>query len=65
MKFHDAVLLKTLTYDEVLSNNLRVMDYTAIALAKENKLKLIVCNLAEEDAVLHCTLNGSCGTIIN
>jgi uridylate kinase len=48
MKFHDALLLKELTYDEVLSNNLRVMDYTAIALAKENKLKLIVCNMAEE-----------------
>ena len=59
MKFHDALLLKELTYDEVLSNNLRVMDYTAIALAKENKLKLIVCNMAEEWAVLDCILTGN------
>jgi uridylate kinase len=48
MKFHDAILLKDLTYDEVLSNNLRVMDYTAISLAKENNLKLMVCNLVEK-----------------
>lgn len=59
MQFHDANLLKELTYDEVLSNNLRVMDYTAIALAKENKLKLIVCNMSEEWAVLTCALNGN------
>lgn len=65
MKFHDATLLKELTYDEVLSNNLRVMDYTAIALAKENKLKLVVCDMTEDGAVLTCALNWNCGSIIN
>lgn len=59
MKFHDATLLKELTYDEVLSNNLRVMDYTAISLAKENSLKLMVCNLVEKWAILNCVLTWS------
>jgi uridylate kinase len=54
MKFHDAQLLENLTYDEVLSNNLRIMDYTAIALAKENNLKLVVCSLFEKDAIVNC-----------
>ena len=65
MKFHDATLLKELTYDEVLSNNLRVMDYTAIALAKENNLKLLVCNMAEEWAVLNWALNWNSWSIIS
>jgi len=59
MKFHDATLLKDLTYDEVLTNNLRVMDYTAISLAKENNLKLMVCNLVEKWAILNCILTWS------
>lgn len=65
MKFHDATLLKELTYDEVLSNNLRVMDYTAIALAKENNLKLIVCNMAEKGAVLNSCLTWVWGSTIS
>ena len=65
MKFHDANLLKSLTYDEVLTNNLRVMDYTAISLAKENKLKLIVCNLSEKWAILNCILTGNGWSTIN
>jgi len=65
MKFHDAELLKELTYDEVLENNLWVMDYTAISLAKSNNLKMMVCNLAEQWAILNCILNWKWGTTIN
>ncbi|MFK7780278.1 MAG: UMP kinase [Candidatus Gracilibacteria bacterium] len=65
MKFHDAELLKELTYDEVLENNLGVMDYTAISLSKSNRLKLMVCNLAEPGAILNCILTGKGGTTIN
>ncbi len=65
MKFHDAALLKELTYDEVLENNLWVMDYTAISLAKWNGLKLMVCNLAERWAILNCILTWTWGTTIS
>jgi len=65
MKFHDAKLLKNLTYDEVLSNNLRVMDYTAIALAKENNLKLVVCSLFEKWSILEYLLSGTWASTIN
>ena len=65
MKFHDAQLLENLTYDEVLSNNLRIMDYTAIALAKENNLKLVVCSLFEKDAIVNCLTLWKWGSTIN
>jgi len=35
MKFDDAVLIKNATYEEVIKNDIRVMDQTGIALAKE------------------------------
>ncbi|PAF48805.1 UMP kinase [Helicobacter sp. 13S00401-1] len=47
-KFSDAKLLKTLNYDEALRDHIRVMDDTAIALAKDNKLPILVCNMFKE-----------------
>ncbi len=46
-KFDDAVKLNEVSYDEALGNHIRVMDDTAIALAKENNLPIIVCNMFE------------------
>ena len=40
----DAVFLPTLTYTEFLEKKLRVMDSTAVALAQDSKLPLIVFN---------------------
>lgn len=48
-KFSDAVLLPTLSYDEALSEHIKVMDDTAIALAKDNKLPILVCNMFKEN----------------
>ncbi len=44
-KYPDAVKLDSLSYDRALSDHIRVMDDTAIALAKENKLPIVVCNM--------------------
>jgi uridylate kinase len=44
-KFDDAVKLNTLSYDEALSEHIQVMDDTSIALAKDNKLPIIVCDM--------------------
>ena len=38
----DARLYETVSYQEVLQKNLKVMDMTAVALAEENKLPVIV-----------------------
>lgn len=44
-KFNDAEKLAVLNYDRALHDNIKVMDDTAIALAKDNSLPIIVCNM--------------------
>ncbi len=44
-KFADAIKLPTLGYDQALQDAIKVMDDTSIALAKENKLPIIVCDM--------------------
>jgi uridylate kinase len=56
VKFNDAEFIPEATYDEVITKNLRVMDHTAIALAKENSMKLKVVSLYDEDAILNAIL---------
>lgn len=40
-----AIKYESINYNEVLTKNLRVMDQTAIALAREHCLKIGVCNI--------------------
>ena len=47
VKHSDAVRYDTVTYDEVLAKNLGVMDASAIALARDNNLPIIVFSLDE------------------
>jgi uridylate kinase len=49
MKYNDAKFIEKATYDEVILKNLRVMDFTSIALAKENNLVLKVLSLTKEN----------------
>jgi uridylate kinase len=51
-KFSDAKKLDTLTYDMALQDNIKVMDDTAIALAKDNKLPIVVMNMFEKGNLL-------------
>ena len=46
-RFPDAKRYDRVTYDEVLARNLGVMDATAIALARDNRLPIIVFSLDE------------------
>jgi len=48
MKFDDAEFIEKATYDEVIIKNLRVMDFTSIALAKENNMVLKVLSLTKK-----------------
>lgn len=44
----DAVRYDSVSYDEVLAKNLKVMDASAIALARDNNLPIIVFSLSHE-----------------
>ena len=49
----DAYYYKNISYIDVLSKNLRVMDSTAISLAKESKIPIIVTNLSTKNSMLN------------
>ena len=51
-KFGDAKLLKSLSYEQAMSDDIKVMDDTAIALAKDNSLPIIVCNMLKQGNLL-------------
>lgn len=64
-KFKDAVKFDSLSFQEVLEKNLRVMDQTAFALCKENRLPIIVFNLNEKDNLKRLMLGEELGTVVN
>ena len=54
-----------MTYKQVIDNELKVMDLTAITLCKENKLPIIIFNINKEDSLGKILqLSDSIGTII-
>src|ERR1700749_637802 len=42
-----------LTFDRVIADDLKVMDTSAIALARENRLPIVAFNMHEDDALAH------------
>lgn len=52
MKFIDAVLLNEISYEKAMDDSIKVMDDTAIALAKDNKLPIVVCNMFKKGNLL-------------
>jgi uridylate kinase len=63
-KHVDAMLFREITYGEVLSRDLKVMDATAIALCRENDMPIIVFNLNKEDNIKRAVLGEPVGTIV-
>ncbi len=60
----DAVKFETLTYDDVLHRDLKVMDQTAITLCKETKLPILVFDFNAPKAITNILLGGHIGTRI-
>lgn len=60
-KYSDAVKYAELTYDQALQDEIKVMDDTSIALAKDNSLPIIVCDMFKEGNLLQI-VNGNMET---
>jgi len=56
-KNENAKLIKSLSYSEVINKNLRVMDLTAISLAKESNIPILVTNIFKPNSLISA-LNG-------
>ncbi|HSW86781.1 MAG TPA: UMP kinase [Rhabdochlamydiaceae bacterium] len=64
LKNPKAVKYSHLTYSEVLTKKLNVMDATAIALCRENQIPICVFNLFEKGALLKAVMQKEVGSIV-
>jgi uridylate kinase len=65
LKFPDAVMYREVSYLEVLSKRLGVMDATSIAMCRDNKLPIIVFNLNTSGNIMRMTMGEPIGTLIH
>ena len=61
----DAVLLQEVTYIDVLSKGLKVMDSTAISLCMDNELPIVVFDLMGDGNVGRILAGDTVGTIVS
>jgi uridylate kinase len=64
-KDESAVRYEQLGYQEALTRNLRVMDQTAIALARDNALPIIVFDMTRPGNVVRIVCGESIGTTVS
>lgn len=57
VQFSDAKHVSSITYDQVISQNLKVMDTASIALMRENKIPIMVYSIYDENG-LYSVLSG-------
>ena len=60
----DAEKYDTLTFDEALEKNLRILDQTAFAMCKENELPVIVFNMNEQGNLKRLISGQKIGTLV-
>ena len=64
-KNQDAKLFVKLSYSDVLSQNLRIMDHSAISLCRDNKIPIIVLNIFKEGNLTKAICGEQVGTLIS
>src|SRR5471030_1750127 len=65
LKFAEAVKYPEVTYLEVLSKGLGVMDATSIAMCRDNKLPILVFNLNVTGNIMRMSMGEPVGTVIH
>lgn len=64
-EFRDAKLLKRVTYNFLIENNLKIMDTTAYLLAKEHNLRIRIFDIFNKNSILEAASNNCFGSTIN
>ena len=59
-----ATKFETITYDEILSRGLKIMDLTAITMCKENKMPIYVFNMDEKGNLARVIRGEKIGTLV-
>jgi uridylate kinase len=60
----DAQLLDKLPYEQVLAQNLRIMDHSAITLCRDNNIPIVVLNIFEKGNMTKALCGQKVGTLI-
>lgn len=60
-----ATKFETISFNDVLIKNLRIMDQTAFALCKENQMPIIVFNIQERGNILRILKGEKIGTLVS
>jgi uridylate kinase len=60
----DAKRYETVTFDKVLSDNLKVMDATAVALCRDNNIPIVVFNVREQGNLARVLGGGGMATTV-
>ncbi|MGN0648040.1 MAG: UMP kinase [Oscillospiraceae bacterium] len=63
-RYEDAVKFDTLSFSQVLSGHLAVMDSTAATLCRDNNMPMIVFDLARPDNILDAAMGKTIGTLV-
>lgn len=61
----DAEFFETLSYEDVLNKNLRVIDHAAISLCRENDIPVIVLNIFKAGNITDALCGRKVGTLIS
>ena len=61
----NATKFETISFEEVMMKNLRIMDQTAFALCKENKMPIIVFNIKQRGNILRILQGEKIGTLVS
>ncbi len=64
VKYPDAKKFDQISYNEVLTHQLQVMDATAVALCWENRIPIRVFNMFSDDALVNAVCQQSIGTLV-
>jgi uridylate kinase len=64
LKHTDAVRYERISYNEVLAKNLGVMDASAVAMCRDNRLRILVFNLNTHGNIMRMAMGEPVGTII-
>src|SRR6516165_3120030 len=65
LKHSDAVMFREITYHEVLAKALGVMDASAVAMCRDNRLAIVVFNLNEFGNIMRMSMGETIGTLIH
>ena len=64
IEYNEATKFDKITYSEVLSKNLRVLDSSAVSLARDNNIPIIVFSIKENNGFLNIIKGkGSCSVV--